>query len=119
MVSNLVSNNRLGACAKGYTGIVYTSLTQDWYYEVRQVAVSDCIDGFVWEQWAAAGCMSIADPDVVTTRPSLHACYPRILLMLDQSATVWATGGVYVIYTWPLPVMRAVSMVTSYTSISG
>ena len=47
---------------------------------VRQVAVAACIDGFVWEQWAAAGCMSIADPDVVTTRPSLHACYPRILL---------------------------------------
>ena len=58
----------------------------------------------------AAGCMPIANPDAVTTRPSLHACYPRILLMLDQSATVWATGGVYVIYTWPLPVIRAVSM---------
>ena len=54
--------------------------------------------------------MPIADPDAVTTRPSLHACYPRILLMLDQSATVWATGGVYVIYTWPLPVIRAASM---------
>ena len=82
----MVSNSRMGACAKAYTGIVYTSLTQDWYYEVRQVAVAACIDGFVWEQWAAAGCMSIADPDVVTTRPSLHACYPRILLMLDQGA---------------------------------
>ena len=54
--------------------------------------------------------MPITNPDVVTTRPCLHACYPRILLMLDQSATVWATGGVYVIYTWPLPVIRAVSM---------
>ena len=43
--------------------------------------------------------MPTADPDVVTTRPSLHACYPRILLMLDQGATAWATGGVYVIYT--------------------
>ena len=63
--------------------------------------------------------MPIADPDAVTTRPSLHACYPRILLMLDQSATVWATGGVYVIYTWRLPVIRAVSMVTSSTSVSG
>ena len=63
--------------------------------------------------------MSITNPDVVTTRPSLHAYYPRILLMLDQSATVWATGGVYVIYTWPLPEIRAVSMVTSSTSVSG
>ena len=63
--------------------------------------------------------MPIAVPVVVTTRPCLHACYPRILLMLDQSATVWATGGVYVIYTWPLPEIRAVSMVTSYTSVSG
>ena len=63
--------------------------------------------------------MPIADPDVVTTRPCLNACYLRILLMLDQSATVWATGGVYVIYTWPLPEIRAVSMVTSYTSVSG
>ena len=77
---------------------------------VRQVAVAACIDGFVWEQWAAAGCMSIADPDVVTTRPSLHACYPRILLMLDQGATAWARRGVYVIYTCPLPEMRAVVM---------
>ena len=67
----------------------------------------------------AAGCMPIADPDVVTTRPSLHACYPRILLMLDQGATAWATGGIYVIYTWPLPEIRAVSMVTSYTLVSG
>ena len=24
--------------------------------------------------------MPIADPDVVTTKPCLHACYPRILL---------------------------------------
>ena len=63
--------------------------------------------------------MSITNPDAVTTRPSLHAYYPRILLMLDQSATVWATGGVYVIYTWPMPVMRAVSMVTSSTLVSG
>jgi len=63
--------------------------------------------------------MLTADPDVVTTRPCLHACYPRILLMLDQSATVWATGGVYVIYTWPLPVIRAVSMVTTIGSVSG
>ena len=58
----------------------------------------------------AAGCMPIADPDVVTTRPCLHACYPRILLMLDHGATAWVTGGVYVIYTWPLPVIRAVVM---------
>ena len=54
--------------------------------------------------------MPIADPDVVTTRPSLHACYPRILLMLDQEGAAWATGGVTVIYTWPLPVIRAVVM---------
>ena len=33
MVSNLVSNNRLGACAEGYTRISYNSLTQDSYYE--------------------------------------------------------------------------------------
>ena len=33
MVSNLVSNNRLGACAKAYTGIAYISLTRDWHYE--------------------------------------------------------------------------------------
>ena len=59
--------------------------------------------------------MPIVDRDVVTTRPFHDACYPRILLMLDQGATAWATGGVYVIYTWPLPVMRIVSMVTSYT----
>ena len=70
------------------------------------MAVAACIDGFVWEQWAAAGCMSIADPDVVTTRPCLYACYPRILLMLDQGTTAWATGGVTVIYTWPLPEIR-------------
>ena len=57
--------------------------------------------------------MPIADRDVVTTRPCLHAYYPRILLMLDQGATAWATGGVTVIYTWPLPQIRAVSMVTS------
>ena len=63
--------------------------------------------------------MPITNPDVVTTRPCLHACYPRILLMLDQSATVWATGGVYVIYTWPQPVIRVVSMETSSTSVSG
>ena len=54
--------------------------------------------------------MPIADPDVTTTGPSLHACYLRILLMWDQGATAWATGGVYVIYTWPMPVIRAVSM---------
>ena len=54
--------------------------------------------------------MPIADPDVVTTRPCLHAYYPRILLMLDQGATAWATGGVCVIYTWPLPVMKVVVM---------
>ena len=63
--------------------------------------------------------MPIADPDVVTTRPSLHACYPRILLMLDQEGTARATGGVTVIYTRSLPEIRAVSMVTSYTSVSG
>ena len=45
MVSNLVSNSRMGACAKGYTGIAYISLTREWYYEVRQVAVAACIDG--------------------------------------------------------------------------
>jgi hypothetical protein len=54
----------------------------------------------------AAGCMPIADLDVVTTRPCLHACYLRILLMWDQGATARATGGVTVIYTWPLPVIR-------------
>ena len=54
--------------------------------------------------------MPTADPDVVTTRPSLHACYLRILLMWDQGATARAIGGVTVIYTWPLPVIRAVSM---------
>ena len=63
--------------------------------------------------------MPIADPDVVTTRPCLNACYPRILLMLDQGTTAWATGGVNVIYTWPLPEIRAVSMVTSSMSVSG
>ena len=63
--------------------------------------------------------MSITNPDAVTTRPSLHAYYPRILLMLDQGATAWATGGVYVIHTWPLPEIRAVSMETSYNSVSG
>ena len=63
--------------------------------------------------------MSITNPDAVTTRPSLHACYPRILLMLDQGATAWARRGVYVIYTWPLLEIRAVSMETSYTSVSG
>ena len=62
--------------------------------------------------------MPVADPDVVTTKPCLHACYPRILLMLDQEGAAWATGGVTVIYTWPLPVIRAVSMVTSSTLIS-
>jgi hypothetical protein len=34
------------------------------------------------------------------------ACYPRILLMLDQGTTARATGGVTDIYTWPLPVIR-------------
>jgi len=58
----------------------------------------------------AAGCMPVANPDVVTTRPCLHAYYPRILLMLDQGATAWARRGVYVIYTWPMPVMRVVVM---------
>ena len=67
----------------------------------------------------AAGCMSIAYPDVVTTSPCLHACFPRILLMLDQGATVWATEDITVIYTWPLPEMRAVGMVTSSKSVSG
>ena len=62
--------------------------------------------------------MSITNPDAVTTRPSLHAYYPRILLMRDQGATAWATGGVTVIYTWPLPVIRVVSMVNSSTLIS-
>ena len=50
---------------------------------------------------------------------SLHACYPRILLMLGQGATAWATEGVYIIYTWPLPEIRAVSMVTSSMLVSG
>ena len=54
--------------------------------------------------------MPIADPDVVTTRPFHDACYPRILLMLDQGATAWATGGVRGIYTWPLPVISLVVM---------
>ena len=61
---------------------------------VRQVAVAAYVDGFVWEQWVEAGCMPIADPDAVTTSPCLHACYPGILLMRDQGATAWATGGV-------------------------
>ena len=59
--------------------------------------------------------MAITNPNVTTTRPCLHACYPRILLMLDQGATAGATGGVRGIYTWPLTVIRAVSMETSYT----
>ena len=63
--------------------------------------------------------MPIADPDVVTTRPCLNACYLRILLMLDQSATAGALGGVTVIYTWPLPVIRALRMVASSTLVSG
>ena len=63
--------------------------------------------------------MTVANPDVETTGPCLHACYPRILLMLDQGTTAWATGGVYVIYTWPLPEIRAVSMETSSISVSG
>ena len=54
--------------------------------------------------------MPIAVPDALTTRPFHDACYPRILLMLDQAATAWATGGVRDIYTWPLTVIRAVSM---------
>ena len=65
----------------------------------RQVTAIAYVEGFGWEQWMAAGCMPIADPDVVTTRPSLHAGYPRILLMLGQGVTAWATGGVTVIYT--------------------
>ena len=36
--------------------------------------------------------MPTADPDVVTTRPFHDACYPRILLMLDQEVTARATG---------------------------
>ncbi len=44
---------------------------------VRQVAVAACIDGFVWEQWMAAGCMHIANPDVVTTRPFLTLVIPE------------------------------------------
>ena len=65
---------------------------------VRQVAVAACIDGFVWEQWVAAGCMPIADPDAVTTSTCLHACYPRILLMLDQRVRHGPLGvsGVYI-----------------------
>ena len=54
--------------------------------------------------------MPIADPDVVTTRPSLHACSPRILLMLDQGATAWAGRDITDIYTWPLPEIRTVVM---------
>ena len=60
--------------------------------------------------------MPTADPDVVTTRPSLHACYPRILLMLGQGATARAIGGVTVIYTRPLPVIRAVCVNQLYFS---
>ena len=63
--------------------------------------------------------MTVTNSDVATTSPCLHACYPRILLMLDQGATAWAKGGVTVIYTWPLPEIRAVSMVTSSTLVSG
>ena len=63
--------------------------------------------------------MPIADPDVVTTRPCLNACYPRILLMWDQGATAGALGGVTVIYTWRLPERMAVIMVTSSMSVSG
>ena len=58
----------------------------------------------------AAGCMPIAVPDALTTRPCLHACYSRILLMRGQGATAGAVGGVYVIHTWPLPEIRAVVM---------
>ena len=58
----------------------------------------------------AAGCMPIAVPDALTTRPCLLACYSRILLMRDQGATAGATGGVRGIYTWPLPVIIAMSM---------
>ena len=42
--------------------------------------------------------MSITNPDAVTTRPSLHACYLRILLMRDQGPPAWATMSVTVIY---------------------
>ena len=63
--------------------------------------------------------MAITNPDAATRRLCLRACYLRILLMLDQGATGWARRGVYVLYTWPLPVMRAVSIVTSSTSVSG
>ena len=56
------------------------------------MAVAACVDGLCGNKWVAAGCMPIADPDVVTTRPCLHACYPRILLMLDQEGTARATG---------------------------
>ena len=52
-----------------------------------------------------SGCIPITAPDALTTRPSLYACYLRILLILEQTATAWATGGVYVTYTWPLPEM--------------
>ena len=63
--------------------------------------------------------MPIADPNVTTTGPSLHACSPRILLMRDQEAGAWATGGVTGIYKWRLPEMMAVSMETMYTLVSG
>jgi hypothetical protein len=39
----------------------------------------------------------------------LHICYPRL-------GTAWATGGVYVIYIWPLPEIRAVSINQFYVS---
>ena len=42
--------------------------------------------------------MPVADPDALTTRLCFHACYPEILLMLDQGTTAWAIGGVYVMY---------------------
>ena len=57
-----------------------------------------------------AGCMFKAVLYAVTTSLYLHAPCLRILLMLDQGATAWATGGVYVIYTWPLPEIRVVSV---------
>ena len=42
--------------------------------------------------------MPIADPDVLTTRPCLHAYYPRILLMLDQGGLYGQTGCVRYVY---------------------
>ena len=57
-----------------------------------------------------AGCMPKANSNALTIRPFHDACYSRILLMLEQGTTAWATGGAYVIYTWPLPVMRVVVM---------